>query len=100
MNLAEGLRIIRGPKFTTGFTAPGSIRATTTEDLPITDTILRTITSRPTTDGLITRGLLRWHMDGAGGARPGMAITALTSSRIRCIHRRLSGWPLISGLPA
>src|ERR1700740_1122638 len=87
----EGLPIIRGRTFTTAFTAPAFIRVITTEGIPTTDIILPTITNRPTTDGLITRGLLRWLMDGAGAERPGMDITATTISPTRCIRRRLSG---------
>ena len=85
------LRIIRGRMFTTAFTAQASIRATTTEDRPIMDTIHLIITNPHTTDGRITRGLLRCHTDGAGEERRGMAITVRTISRIRFILRRLSG---------
>src|SRR6266404_6779760 len=87
----EGLPIIRGRTFPTAFIPPASTKATPTEDIPITGTLLGTITVRRTTDGPITHGPLRSPMAGVGEERRGMATMARTTSRTRCILRRLSG---------
>src|SRR5712671_3510696 len=87
----EDVPTIRARTTITAGTGPAFTKATTTGDIPITVTILPTITSPLITDGPITRGLLRSPTAGVGVGRLGMAIMAPTTSRIRCILRRLSG---------
>src|SRR5260370_35317490 len=87
----EGLPIIRGRTFPTAFTPPASIKATTTEDIRITVTILPTITNLPTTDGPLTRGQLRSRTAGVGAERHGLASLATISSPLRVFLPGITG---------